>query len=191
MNPSLIANLLQIDITNYKVQVSFNNEGRPCNDSDGVPQQIYLLKLVDSFCSITGNRQCSDAIQSLSCAAITSYDDGINAALTLTTACTRARDNECAAEWRMVESFLNISLIDCKSFNDSGNITLSRAPNLQCPDDFGTFCGSVCQPLCAEMSLFNDAATTTNRILSIIFHSTSVISGIITLFVCFIHRDKM
>ena len=102
-----------------------------------------------------------------------------------------ARDNECAAEWRMVESFLNIALIDCYSFNDIDNVTLSRAPTLQCPDDYGVFCGSICQPLCSEASLFNDAATTANKIFSIIFHSMAVISGIITLVACFIHRKKM
>ena len=123
--------LLQIDSTN-EFHISFNNPAKicndrlPCNCSENVPPQIHLLKLVDGLCSITGNSQCSKAILSLFCNATTLYNDDDTEPV-LTMDCIMARDNECAAEWRMVESFLNIALIDCYSFNDIDNVTLSRA----------------------------------------------------------------
>jgi len=105
--------------------------------------------------------------------------------------CLEVRDNKCAAEWRLVETFFNITLLDCNSLNDTGDISLSRAPTQSCPDDFGVLCGSICQPLCAEISLFNDAATTAYEVLNIIFHSISVVSGFVTLFACVYDRKKM
>ena len=161
-----------------------------CNCSENVPQQLHHLRIVDGLCSITGNSQCSDAILSLFCNAITSSNDNDTGPI-LTADCIKARDNECAAEWRIAEIFLNLSLIDCNSFNDNDNITSSQAPTLQCPDDFAVFCGSICQPLCSQISLFNDAVTTANKILSIMLHGMSILCGIITLVACFCRREKM
>ena len=103
----------------------------------------------------------------------------------------QVRDSSCASEWRLVETFFNLSLLNCSSLNDAESISLSRAPILPCPDGYGVLCGSICQPLCAEVSSFTEAATTVYRVLNIIFHSIAIISGIATLFACIYHRKKM
>ena len=101
------------------------------------------------------------------------------------------RDDKCAAEWRIIENFFNATLLSCDSFNGIGNFIIERAPILSCPDDFGIFCGSLCQPLCADISLFDDAATVTYEVLNIILHSMSIIAGVVTIIACFLRRAKM
>ena len=160
------------------------------NCTDKIAQEFHLLQLVYDFSFVTGNSQCSEVILSLVCKAVTLYDDS-DMATSLDEECLEVRDNKCAAEWRLVETFFNITLLDCNSLNDTGDISLSRAPTQSCPDDFGVLCGSICQPLCAEISLFNDAATTAYEVLNIIFHSISVVSGFVTLFACVYDRKKM
>ena len=160
------------------------------NCTDDIAEEFYLLQLVYDFSVVTRNSQCSKAIRSLFCNAVTSYDDD-DITTPLDEECVKVRDNECAAEWRLMETFFNVTLLDCNSLNDSGHILLSKAPAQNCPDDFGVLCGSVCQPLCAEISLFNDAATTAYEVLNIIFHSMSVVSGFGTLVACIYDRKKM
>ena len=110
---------------------------------------------------------------------------------TLITDCLRVRDDICAAEWRVAEIFFNASLLDCSSFDDDANFVTAKAPTLSCPNDFGIFCGSLCQPLCGEISIFNDTATTVYEVLSVIFHTMSLIAGVVTLFACYLHKQKM
>jgi len=166
-------------------------ESKLCyNCTDNIAQEIYLLQQVYDFSLITGNSQCSEDILSLFCNVITLYGNG-DMKTSLDEECVQARDNECAAEWRLVETFLKITLLDCNSLNDTENISLSRASAQNCPDGFGVLCGSICQPLCAEISLFSDAATTTYEVLNIIFHSMSIVSGFVTLVACVYDKKKM
>ena len=51
--------------------------------------------------------------------------------------CVQVRDDYCAVEWRVLENFLNIPIPDCDSY--SGNLTFTKAPPLDCPDQFDTF----------------------------------------------------
>ena len=146
-----------------------------------VLQPVYDLSL------FTANRQCSEAVVSLFCNAIN--DDMVN--ISLDTECIQVRDSSCASEWRLIETFFNQSLLNCSSLNNAESISFSRAPILPCPDGYGVLCGSICQPLCAEVSSFTEAATTVYRVLNIIFHSIAIISGITTLFACIYHRKKM
>ena len=105
--------------------------------------------------------------------------------------CIEVRDNICSVEWRIAESFINISLPECESLNE--NFTTSRDSFLDCPDNFGIFCGSLCQPLCAEfsLSLLNDATAIANRAVHIILYLISIVGGLTTLLACYFHRDKM
>jgi len=105
--------------------------------------------------------------------------------------CSEVRDDTCSVEWRIAESFINISLPECESLSE--NFTTSRAPFLNCPDNFGIFCGSLCQPLCAEfsLSLLNDATAIANRAVHIILYLISIVGGLTTLLACYFHRDKM
>ena len=108
--------------------------------------------------------------------------------------CFEVRDNKCSVEWRVAQIFFNISYPDCESLKFNANINFtSMAPVLDCPDNFGVFCGSLCQPLCAELSLsvFNAATTTANTVVHIILYFISIIDGVITLIACYFHREKM
>ena len=110
---------------------------------------------------------------------------------TLITDCLKIRDDICAAEWRLAEILFNASLPDCSSFDKDENFVTARAPTLSCPDDFGVYCGSLCQPLCGEISIYNDTATTVYEVLNIIFHSLSLIAGVVTLLACYLCKRKM
>ena len=147
-----------------------------------------ILQPVHDLSLLLGNVQCSEAIVQFFCNAISEAD---NDSFILIKECLIVRDNKCAAEWRIAENFFDVPLPSCNSFNESANFTIARAPVLSCPEDFGIFCGSLCQPLCAEISLFNDVATAAYEVLNIILHTMSVIAGVITLIACCVHRRKM
>ncbi|XP_065907492.1 uncharacterized protein [Dysidea avara] len=161
-----------------------------CNYTYSVPLEFYLLQPVFDVSFITGNGLCSEVILSLFCNAAALYD-GCNMETALDEKCVKVRDNECASEWRIVETLFNLTLLDCNSLNETGNVSLSRASIQTCPDDFGVLCGSICQPLCAEFSLYNDVATTVYAVLDILFNCTSIITGIITMVACIYERKKM
>ena len=147
-----------------------------------------ILQPVHDLSLLLGNVQCSEAIAQFFCNAISEADSD---SVILINECLIVRDNKCAAEWRIAENFFDVPLPSCDSFNESANFTVARAPVLSCPEDFGIFCGSLCQPLCAEISLFNDVATVAYEVLNIILHTMSVIAGVITLIACCVHRKKM
>ena len=158
-----------------------------CNGSDSSAghSQLLTLQAVYDLSVVLENDQCSDAISQFYCNAI---DDDTH---DLITECLEVRDDTCAAEWRMIESFINLTLPSCVGFYGVNNFTSEKAPALNCPVDFGIFCGSLCQPLCAEFSLFSDAATVAYKVLNIMFHITAIIAGVVTILACYIHRTKM
>ena len=159
-----------------------------CNDCiNSISPVFYLLQAVYDLSLFTANSKCSEAVVSLFCNA--ANDDTVD--ISLDTECIQVRDSSCASEWRITETFFNLSLINCSSLNNPENFALSRAPILPCPDGYGVLCGSICQPLCAEVSSFSESATTASRVLNIILHSIAFISGIATLFACIYHRKKM
>jgi len=164
-------------------------ESEQCyNCTDSIAQEYFLLQPVYDFSLITGNSQCNEMVLSLFCNAAMVYDDMTTS---LDEMCVQVRDNECASEWRLVETFFDLTLLNCSSLNKSESISLSRAPTQSCPDHFGVLCGSICLPLCAEFSLFNDGTTIAYEVLNIICHSVSIIAGFIALVACIYHRKKM
>ena len=165
----------------------FCNKSRLCSDCNKTElSELEILRPVHDLSIVLGNSRCNKAVQEFFCDAVTTIDN-----FTLIKQCLHVRDDECAAEWRIAEDFFNFSLPDCSSFDKDGNFTTKRAPILSCPDDFGIFCGSLCQPLCAELSLFNDPATVAYRVLNIICHTISVIGGVITILACCLRKRKM
>jgi len=173
----------------------FCNESKLCFNCSEIEYQIFLildqiLQPVHDLSHLLENSQCSEAIQQLFCNAINKANGDSDM---LMKDCLRIRDDKCAAEWRVAEIFFDVPLPSCISFNESESLSLifEGAPVLSCPKDFGIFCGSLCQPLCAEISLFNDAATVAYKVLSIILHTMSVIAGVITLIICCVHKRKM
>ena len=167
------------------------NESKICSDCNETEyHELDILQTVHDLSVALGNDQCSEAILQFFCKA-TNLIDVDNYTVTLIEGCSQVRDDECAAEWRIAENFFNVSLPDCSSFDTDTNFTTARAPVLGCPDDFGVFCGSICQPLCDEISIFNDAATAAYKILNITFHTMSLIGGVITFLACCLRKKKM
>ena len=188
--------LLQVnDIEHYQnlfntPLITFCNKSKLCSDYNETDEchELEILQPVYAISMELGNSQCGEEILQFFFTAIneTNSDN-----YTLITECLRIRDDICAAEWRIVEIFFNVSLPNCSSFDDNANFVTARAPTLSCPDDFGVFCGSLCQPLCGEFSKFNSTATSVYELLNIIFYTLSLFAGIVTLFACCIRKRKM
>ena len=157
-----------------------------CNGSNSSAGYLQLtLQTVYNLSVVLENGQCGNTISQFYCNAI---DDDTH---DLITECLEVRDDTCAAEWRMVESFFDLTLPSCDGFYGVNNFTSEKAQALNCPVDFGIFCGSLCQPLCAEFSLFSDAATVAYKVLKIMFHVMAIIAGVVTILACCVHRKKM
>ena len=170
--------------------ITLCNESELCSDYNETDEyhELEVLQPVYALSTVIGNSQCGETLLQFFSIAIneTNKDN-----YTLIRDCLRIRDDICAAEWRVAEIFFNASLPDCSSFDEDANFVMARAPTLSCPDDFGVFCGSLCQPLCDEISIFNDTATTVYEVLNIIFHSLSLIAGVVTLLACCLRKWKM
>jgi len=165
-------------------------QSKLCNFTYSVPPEFYVLQTVYNVSSVTDNGMCGEAILSLFCNATAMYD-GCNVITSLDKECLKVRDNECAAEWRIVETLFNLTLLDCDSLNKIENISLSKAQTRTCPNDFGVLCGTICQPLCAEISFYDDATTTVYKVFNILFQCTSLLTGLITIVASIYDRKKM
>lgn len=150
--------------------------------------ELEILQPVYSSSVVIGNGQCGEAILQFFSTAI-NVTNGDN--YTLISDCLKIRDDICTAEWRITEVFFNVSLPDCSSFDKDGDFITGRAPTLSCSDDFGIFCDALCQPLCDDISIFNDTATIIYEVLNIILHSLSLTFGLITFLSCCLHKKKM
>jgi len=141
----------------------------------------------------TLNLQClTNDTLSFFCNATLLLCNGNSPLIDLTKECEKVRDNKCASEWRIAESFYNISIPDCMSFTEDGNLTYSQAPRLPCHSEFDHICGSTCLPVCGEYSvLINYKLRNTLYIIVIAFGNVGLIGGIITLFACYFNRHKM
>ena len=116
------------------------------------------------------------------------WGDG-NGTLSLTEECVQIRDNQCAAEWRIVGNLFNLSLPDC-IFDDGDDLIVSDIPPLPCPDHFGIFCVSLCLPLCGEPFLTDISSTTNSKWLTGLY-VLSFIGGIMTLIASVVKRKTM
>ena len=166
--------------------IVFCNGSELCSDCNVETEFLdQVLLPVYGLSVATGDDQCGEAVSQFFCNVVgavgnDSYKE-----------CLQVRDDKCAAEWRIAENFLDVPLPSCDSFKESANLTIERAPILSCPDDFGIFCGSLCQPLCADISLFDDTATIAYIVLNIVLHTASIITGVVTILACFVRRTKM
>ena len=160
-----------------------------CIDPTAGYLRLLILQSVYELSVALENDKCSDAISKFYCNALNTVNN--DASHDLITECLEVRDDTCAAEWRMVESFLDFTLPSCNNFYGSENFTSEKAPALNCPPDFGVFCGSLCQPLCDEFSLFSEAATVAYKVLNIMFDVMAIIAGVITILACCMHKEKM
>ena len=122
----------------------------------------------------------------------TLYLCGKDEFLNLTSMCLTVRDNDCALEWRAVETFLNTPVPDCASFEMDKNLTFSKAPlPNKCPDGFAIFCDSVCLPVCGEYVPFTRRNSNIYYIFVSIWGTIGLIGGVVTLIACYCNRHKL
>ena len=151
---------------------------------------IIALQSVYNLGAGLGNLDCSEDGLQFFCHAINFLSDDHNGLLSLSEECVQIRDNQCAAEWRIVKSLFNTSLPDCNSFNKSDNLTVSDISHLPCPYNFGVFCDFLCLPLCSGEPHKGSVVAAYN-IFSITLYLISIVGGIIALIVSVIKRKKM
>ena len=119
---------------------------------------------------------------------------GENDLFNLTNTCLTVRDNDCALEWRIAETFLNTPVPDCLSFEMDRNLTFTKAPlPNKCPDEFAIFCDSICLPVCGKYVPYNRKYSNSNiyHIIVSIWGTIGLIGGVITLIGCYYNRHKL
>jgi len=158
----------------------FNN----CSNITSTLNYVYSLGF------ILHNDQCVKDGLDFFCKVINFLCDGSNSFSSLTEECVQIRDNQCSGEWRIVDNFLNLSLLHCSSFDEGANLTESVTPQLPCPDDFGVFCG-ICLPLCGESLSYSDSVVTAYNASLIIMLVISFIGGMITLIASIVKHTTM
>jgi len=156
--------------------------------------EATAISFVYDIASKNGRSQCVVNGMQFFCDAITFLCEDFTfsnmSSSLLSEKCVQIRDNQCGAEWRIVENFFNLSLPDCDKFDSGISITYaSDIPNLQCPDKFREFCGSVCLPVCGE-PLAGDVVDVF-KISIVVFYIISLTGGVITLIVSIIKRKTM
>jgi len=163
------------------------------DDLDCDESAITGLSLIFSVGWYMENTECYYDSLSFFCNATLLLCNGNSSTVDLTEECEEVRDNRCASEWRIVESFLNTTAPDCMSYRDDKNLTFSNAPSLTCPNDFGHFCGSTCSPLCDGHYLFStkNILDLAFYILAVVTGTISLIGGGITLIVCYCNQERV
>ena len=158
-----------------------------CHDS-----AIAGLSLIYIVGLYVDNTECYYDSLSFFCNATLLLCNGNSYSVDLTEECEEVRDNKCASEWRIVESFFNTTVPDCMSYNEYGELTYSLAPPLPCPSEFNHFCGSTCLPVCDGHFLFTkNTLDLVFYVLAIITGAISLIGGVITLIACYYNQGRV
>jgi len=161
-----------------------------CDSNSTTILDLYLI--YDLSFTLNSISQCGSDALSFFCNATILLCGGDSSSVDLTEECKEVRDKKCASEWRIVENFFKISLLDCISFTKSGNTTFRSAPILPCASQFDHFCGSTCAPVCGEYSvLTEDTSTFYFRFVVSTLGVICFIGGVITLIACYYNRQKM
>ena len=149
---------------------------------------ISALQVIYTIGVLSSDTRC---IESFSCETIHAVCDSDTNLTSLSVQCVELRDNNCPVEWRVAENFFNISVPDCNNINGIDNTTTIITPPLNCPDNYGVFCGSFCLPLCDEMSPFSGTVTVFFRVWASIFHVFSMISSTLVIVASLLNYRKM
>jgi len=150
-----------------------------------------LIQSVLAVNTALNNDQCNSLAVPFFCNATLSLCGDDSYTMDISEECVQVRDNDCAIEWRVLENFFDASIPDCGSFYEDGNLSFSKAPLLNCSDQFDVFCGSMCLPLCSEFSQLSHNAAVTSNVLTILFETIGLIGGAITLIACVLNRKTM
>jgi len=152
-------------------------------------QSLRLVKSVYAVNMVLNNSRCNTSALPFFCDATYLLCGDETSMINISEVCIQVRDDYCAVEWRVLENFLSITIPDCGSY--SGNLTFTKAPPLDCPDQFDTFCGSLCLPVCSKFYQISQNAATASDALTIAFEAIGIIGGIITLLACVFNWKKM
>ena len=153
---------------------------------------ITGLSLIYTVGLYVENAECYYDSLPFFCNAVFLLCNGNSSSVDLSEKCEEVRDNKCASEWRIVESFFNETLPDCMSYKEDGNLSYSKAPGLPCPSEFDHFCGSTCLPVCdGQYLLTKNNLDLAFYILAIITGAISLAGGVITLIACYYNKDRV
>ena len=152
---------------------------------------LSLIQALHAVNLVLENEECIKAAIPFLCNATFLLCSDNSLVLDLKEECIQVRDDYCTTEWRVLENIFNAPIPSCDSFSVNANLTFAKAPPLTCPDQFDTFCDSVCLPSCKDFSQNSHAATVVSHVLTIIFEAVGLISGVITLIACLFNREKM
>lgn len=168
---------------NQSVEVFTN-----CNDIE--ISAVTALGSVYNLGIESDDSSCGKNGISFFCNAVTALCGNGSGLSMLNEQCVQIRDNDCAAEWRITGNLLlNVSVLDCDSFDDGTNLTFSPAPTQTCPKDYGVFCNTLCLPLCGEVTLFSNTVNQFTFYWTGLVNSISAI-GKIVCFVAFYFKRK-
>jgi len=155
-------------------------------NSTGIFDLYLIYELSDNI------SQCGKDTLPFFCNTTLLLCNGNSSSVDLTEECEDIRDNKCASEWRIMESFYNLTFPSCMSFTNSGNLTFERAPFLSCPNQFDHHCGSTCSPVCGEYSfLARDTSSYYLRFVIAVCGVIGLIGGIVTLVASYYNRHKV
>ena len=149
---------------------------------------ISALQVIYTIGVLASDARCTE---SFSCDTILAVCDNDTSLSSLRAQCVEFRDSYCPTEWRIAENFLNISVPNCNNIDGMSNTTTVVTPPLNCPDNFGMFCGSFCLPLCDEMTPYSGAVTLFVRVWVSIFHVFSIMSGTLVIVASFLNYRRM
>jgi len=162
------------------------------NDLDCDESAITGLSWIYTVGLYVENTVCYYDALSFFCNATILLCNGNSSSVDLTEECEEVRDNKCASEWRIVESFFSAAVPDCMSYREGRNLTFSRAPSLPCPSEFDHFCGSTCLPVCDGHYLLTDNnLDLAFYVLAIVTATISLMGGVITLIACYCNQQRV
>jgi len=170
-------------------QFQLNDSANLLNDCGN--NYLSSLNYVYSIGNIFQNSRCVEDGLIFFCNAINFLcGNSSNSSSSLREECAQVRDEQCIAEWRVIENLINAPLPDCNSFDDGANLTVSDISVMSCPDGFDIFCG-ICHPKCGESFQFNDRLVAAFDTWAIVLWVINFTGGIITLIVSIKKRNNM
>ena len=162
------------------------------DDLDCDESVITGLSVIFAVGRYMENTECYYDSLSFFCNATLLLCRGNSSSVDLTEECEEVRDNKCVSEWRIVESFFNMTVPDCMSYNEHGDLTFSKAPSLPCPSEFDHFCGSTCLPVCdGHYLLTENTLDLAFYVLAIITGAISLVGGLIALIACYCNQGRV
>ena len=99
--------------------------------------------------------------------------------------CTQVRQNNCTAEWRILEvNNRSTELIDCQEFGETSRPNCTEQFDLADND-------SVCLPLCKEFSRHGEKYTDFIVPFHVVVHIMNAVGGIIVIIASVLNRANM